>query len=111
MPDWGSYSYAFGPVVVLIALIGIVFIMRWAFSGGSSLISVAQPNTPGDPQDYGLLTAVAAPSDYTRADALVAALAAVGIGATLANTTAGLRIMVFPEHAESARSVLRGLPT
>ncbi len=104
MPSWGSFSFAFGPLVALAILVGLVFIMRWAFSGGASLVS--RPGRPGPPEEYGLLVQAAAPATEAAARGMHRTLTAAGIHATVAFTTGGPRVMVFPDDAEAARRVL-----
>jgi hypothetical protein len=65
MPSWGSYSYAYGPVVAFLAIGVLVLMLRWAFARGGSVVE--RPSRPGDPDEYGLLDAVAAPGTYIEA--------------------------------------------
>lgn len=105
MPAWESYSFAFGPIVALVVVLVLVLLLRWTFSRGRSV--VARRPEPGDEQDYGLLTAVAAPSTFVEAELLRRRLLAHGIRATLAPTTTGPRVMVFPRDVPLAQEVLR----
>ncbi|MHA6762922.1 hypothetical protein [Streptacidiphilus sp. PAMC 29251] len=92
------------PVVVLGILVAL---LRWTWSPrkGRSLV----PRTPrrGAPNEYGLLVAVAAPADDAESTRLTALLDAAGIRHTLVDTTAGTRLMVWPDSAPSARRLLR----
>jgi hypothetical protein len=108
VPGWGSYSYAFGPLVVGALLVVLVLLMRWAFSGGSSVVR-RNERRPGEPGDYGLLEAVAAPRTETEAEAIRIALIGIQVHATVARTTQGLRVLVWPQDAERAREVVRRL--
>ncbi|MGJ7442035.1 hypothetical protein [Aquipuribacter sp. MA13-6] len=105
MPAWENYSYAFGPLVALVAVLVLVLLLRWTFSRGRSV--VARRVEPGDEQDYGLLRAVAAPPTFVEAELLRRRLLEHGIRATLAPTTAGPRVMVFPDDVPIAQEVLR----
>ena len=105
MPAWESYSYAFGPLVSFGLLIVLVLLLRWTFSHGRSLVS-RRPET-GAEDEYGLLTAVARPSTFVEAELLRQRLIEHGIRATLAPTTDGPRVMVFPADAAIAGEVLR----
>jgi hypothetical protein len=109
VPSWQSYSFAWGPVVAILALGALVLVLRWAFSSGSSLVRPPADDTPGEPTDYGLLVAVAAPRSYESARLVTDALDRAGITTTLARTTQGLRVLVFPEDADRARAVVAGL--
>ena len=101
---WGSYSYLFGLVVAFAAVAVLALLLRWAFSSGHSV--VARAPVRGVATEYGLLEAVSAPPTFIEAEAHRLALEHAGIRATLAPTTEGPRVMVFPEDAEQARAVL-----
>lgn len=100
---WGSYSYAFGPMMALAALALLVWLLRWTFRRGGSLVSAR-----GRADQYGMLTPVAAPADYAQGEILRRSLEAAGIRANLAMTLDGPRLMVFPEDVEAAKAVLAG---
>jgi hypothetical protein len=91
--------------VIGFAVIGLlVLILRWAFSRGGSL--VPGPARRGPPTDYGLLVEVAAPHTADEAERTANRLATAGIPATIAPTTSGRRVLVWPADAERARAVL-----
>ncbi|MEZ0090553.1 hypothetical protein [Streptacidiphilus sp. EB129] len=95
-------------IVLPFVIVGaLVLLLRWTWSPrrGHSLV----PRTPrrGAPTEYGLLVPVAAPADDAEALRLTARLDAAGIRWTLVNTTQGLRLMVWPDSAPSARRLLR----
>lgn len=104
MPSWGSFSYAFGPVVAIVVISVLVVILRWAFARGGSV--VAAPARPGTPLDYGLLVPVAEPTGRDEAAWMVTRLRQAGIHASLADTTEGMRVMVWPADAVRAEAVL-----
>lgn len=110
VPTWDAFSFVFGPLMAFGALGVLVLLLRWAFRRGGSV--VAAPARSGEPADYGLLVAVAAPVDAAEGERLRKALEGLGIRTTLAVTTAGLRVFVFPADAERARVFLgsSGLP-
>jgi hypothetical protein len=102
----GSYSFAYGPVVAF-AVVGLLaLLLRWTFRRGGSLVA-PRPKV-GDPDDYGLLVAVASPATFAEAELIRARLVGQGIRATLAPTTQGPRVLVFPDEARTARALLRG---
>ena len=104
MPSWGSFSYAFGPLVAA-GLIGLfVVILRWAFSRGSSVVAPAP--TPGSVDQYGLLVPVASPGSYIEGEVLRRTLEDAGVKATLTQTLDGPRVMVWPKDEERARELL-----
>lgn len=109
MPNWGSFSYAFGPVVAVVMLVVLVLILRWAFSRGQSV--VAPRPKPGPPSEYGMLVPVAEPADAAEAERLSSTLRQAGIRCSVAVTTDGLRVMVWPKDAARAAGVLRAGPT
>ena len=100
---WGSYSYAFGPVVAFAVLGLLILMLRWAFRRGGSLV-VAK----GREDQYGMLTPIAAPDDYISGELLRRRLSDQGVRANLATTLDGPRILVFPEDAERAKQILSG---
>ncbi len=104
MPGWANYSYAFGPIVGLVGLLVIVLMMRWTFSRGRSLVERRSP--VGAPTDYGVLEPVASPATFAEAELLRLRLIEHNIRATLAPTTEGPRVLVFPADAAIARTVL-----
>lgn len=104
VPSWGSFSYAFGPLVAVAALALLVLILRWAFAHGDSV--VAAPAQPGTPADYGLLVPVAEPTSRADAQQMVGRLRGAGISSGVADTTEGMRVMVWPDDAVRAEQVL-----
>ena len=104
MPSWGSFSYAFGPIVALVLVGVFVVILRWAFRRGSSV--VAAPARPGSADEYGLLVAISVPPTYVEGEINRRRLEDAGIRATLATTIDGPRIMVWPEDESRARALL-----
>jgi hypothetical protein len=105
VPAWGSYSYVYGPLVAFGMVVVLALLLRWAFRRGRSLV----PSAPrsGRADDYGLLVAVAEPATFIEAEVLRQHLTAAGITATLAPTTQGPRVLVFPRDEHVARDVLR----
>jgi hypothetical protein len=99
-------SYVAGPLIGFAVIGFLIVILRWAFGRGSSLIP--GPARRGPPSDYGLLVEVAAPRTADDADRTARRLAAAGIRATVAPTTAGRRVMVWPSDEARARAVLNG---
>jgi hypothetical protein len=102
---WSSFSYAFGPVLAFGALGVLVLLLRWAFGHGRSLVE--RRATPGAPQEYGLLVPVAEPATFVEAEIARLRLVGAGLRATLAPTTQGPAVLVFPDDLETARLVLR----
>ncbi|MBC3843996.1 hypothetical protein GXW82_38710 [Streptacidiphilus sp. 4-A2] len=84
----------------------IVLLYRWAAARGHSVVS-HRPQ-PGTPDEYGLLVPVAEPADDTETLRITALLDAAGVRSTVVATTRGVRIMVWGDQAEQARSLLRG---
>lgn len=105
VPSWGSFSYVFGPLVAFGGLGVLVLLLRWAFGGGKSLVE-RRPQQGGS-TEYGLLVQVAAPQTFVEAEIIRRTLADAGLRATLAPTTQGPAVMVFPEDERNARLVLR----
>jgi hypothetical protein len=99
-------SYVFGPLIGFAVIGLLILILRWAFGHGGSLIP--GPARRGPPTDYGLLVEVAAPRTAEDAQSVAERLTAAGIQATIAPTTAGRRIMVWPADEGRARDLLSG---
>lgn len=99
-------SFVFGPLIGFAVIGLLVLVLRWAFGRGGSLIP--GPARRGPPTDYGLLVEVAAPRSADDAEQTARRLAAAGIQATIAPTTAGRRVMVWPADETRAREVLSG---
>lgn len=102
----GSFSFLFGPLVAAGGLAILIFILRWAFRRGDSV--VAAPARSGSVEEYGLLVSVAAPGSYVEGEMTRRRLEDAGIRANLAQTLEGPRIMVWPADESRARQVLRG---
>lgn len=105
MSGWGSYSSLWGPLVAFGTVGVFILILRWAFSRGSSLVQ-RRPGT-GSESEYGMLVPVAAPATFVEAEMLRQRLVEHNIRATLAPTTDGPRVMVFPDELRAAQAVLR----
>ena len=61
-----SFSYIFGPIVALLGIGLMVLVLRWAYSRGSSVVSVT--GKPGPADSYGLLVCVASPPNYAEGE-------------------------------------------
>ena len=103
---WGSYHYALGPTIALVVVGVLVLLLRWTFSHGRSLVE-RRPQQ-GTSEEYGLLEVVSAPPTFVEAEVQRRTLTDAGIRATLAPTTEGPRVMVFPDEAGLARQILAG---
>lgn len=104
MASWGSYSYLFGPLVAFGMVVVLTFLLRWAFARGGSLVQA--PPRRGRADEYGLLVPVAEPRTFVEAEVLRRRLQDAGVTATLAPTTDGPRVLVFPRDQDVARAVL-----
>ena len=103
--QWGSYSSVFGPVIALVVVGVLALLLRWAFSPGHSLVE-RRPEV-GSPEQYGLLVPIAEPPTFVEAEMVRRRLSDAGLRATLAPTTEGPRVLVFPEDVKAARLVLK----
>ena len=99
------FTLLVAPVMALLVIVVLALLLRWAFSHGTSV--VAKPPRAGTEDDYGMLVIVAAPSTFVEAEAERRRLVDAGIRATLAPTTDGPRVLVFPKDVERAAAVLR----
>ncbi|GAA2265522.1 MULTISPECIES: hypothetical protein [Kitasatospora] len=92
-------------MLISFAVLGVlVLLLRWTYGSGKSL--VARPPRSGKPEEYGLLVPVASPGDQAEARQLAALLRSAGIRYTLARTSEGLRLMVWPADVPAARKAL-----
>jgi len=101
-----SYHYAIGPTIALVVVAVLVLLLRWTFSHGRSVVE-RRPER-GSSEEYGLLEVVSSPATFVEAEVQRRTLVDAGIRATLAPTTDGPRVMVFPDQAGLARQVLAG---
>ncbi len=106
MATLGSYSYVYGPIMAFAAVGVLIALLRWTFRRGRSV--VARTPRAGEPTDYGLLVAVAEPGSFAEAELVRRRLLGHRIRATLAPTTDGPRVLVFPEEESAARALLSG---
>jgi len=98
------YSFLFGPFVALLVVIGLIFLLRWAFARGGSLVE--RTPHPGTTDEYGLLVAIASPPTPEDGELLRRLLEDNGIRATLAPTVDGPRLMVFEADELRARRLI-----
>jgi hypothetical protein len=99
-----GYSFLWAPALAFLAVLLLIGVLRWGFSSGGSLI--ARPPKKGPTGAYGLLVAVAEPTDAAAGERARSRLQDAGIRATLAQTDDGLRLMVFDGDLDRARRVL-----
>lgn len=104
MPAWNAFSFAFGPISALLGVGILAVILRWAYSGGKSVIA-ASPK-PGTSQEYGLLVPVSSPATYIEGEIQRRKLEAAGLRANLAHTLDGPRVMVWPADISKAKAIL-----
>lgn len=91
--------------MTIVALAVLAWLLRWTFSSGKSV--VAKKAKRGKPQEYGLLTPVSVAVNRAEAIRQAELLEKHQIRCTIAETTEGIRLMVFPEDVESARKHLQ----
>ena len=104
MPTWNAFSFMFGPLVGFVALGVMIVILRWAFRRGESVVE--RPSTPGAPDEYGMLIPISAPSNYIQGELIRQQLADAGIRASLATTTDGPRVLIWPGDQARAKLIL-----
>jgi hypothetical protein len=107
MGGWQGYAFIWGPVLAFLAVGVLALVLRWAYSPRRSSL-VAPSARPGRPDEYGLLVAVAEPGSVPEGEVIRSRLLAAGIHATLTETAAGLRVLVWPADEPRARRVLGG---
>jgi hypothetical protein len=107
MRGWQAYAYLWGPLLAFAAVGVLMLVLRWAHSPRHSSL-VSRTPARGQPDEYGLLVPIAAPGSAPEGEVIRARLLAAGIAGTLAETKAGLRVLVWPADEDRARRVLRG---
>lgn len=101
-----AFTYLGAPLVALVLVGVLALALRWTFARGKSV--VAPRARPGAADDYGMLVVVSAPATFVEAEVNRAKLVDAGVRATLAPTTDGPRVLVFPGDLERAKGVLDG---
>lgn len=104
MQSSNSLTYLLFPLMVLIVLGVLVLVLRWAFGRRSSV--VAAPPKSGTPDEYGLLVAAASPATFIEAELIRRKLEDAGLRASIASTTDGPRVMVWPNDLQRAQHVV-----
>jgi hypothetical protein len=95
MPDWGSFSYAFGPLFAL----GGVGILAWLLRRSS------EPADPArDPDD--VRAPVIGPLPWREVNRIVVRLRAVGLDPTISSLSDGFRVMVPADDLAPARQAI-----
>lgn len=102
---WGSLSFLYGPFIAMIGIGILVLFLRWGWTRGKSVVGAS--SRPGDPDNYGQLEVVASCVNLVEAEVMKLALKESGIQATVANTTAGPKVMVWPKDREIAKNILQ----
>jgi hypothetical protein len=102
--NWGSLSFFYGPVVAMFGIGILILFLRWGWTRGKSVVGASR--RPGDPTDYGQLEVVASCANLVEAEVLKLALKDAGLQATVANTTAGPKVYVWPKDREIAKHIL-----
>ena len=88
-----------------IALIFLMLMLKWAFARGKSVVE--RPSRIGDESEYGLMVAIAEPSNHIEGQLLKEKLKESGIRANLVQTINGPRLMVSKEDQSIARALLK----
>lgn len=100
--DNGLFITSFGG---FIALIFLMLMLKWAFARGKSVVE--RPSRIGDESEYGLMVAIAEPSNHIEGQLLKEKLKESGIRANLVQTINGPRLMVSKEDQSIARALLK----
>lgn len=101
-----SYSFIYGPIVTIVALALLAWLLRWTFTSGKSV--VVRKAKSGAPDQYGLLVPVSLAVNRAEAVKQATMLEDHNIRCTIAETTDGIRLMVFPHDVDAARKHLQG---
>ena len=82
----------------------MIVILKWAFSSNKSIIE--KNKKIGAIDQYGLLKVAHSPKNHIEGEMLRQKLLAVGIKASLTQTTEGPKILVFEKDLKIARATL-----
>jgi hypothetical protein len=94
-------------LLIAVLVLGVLMLLlRWAYSGDRRASLVERKAKAGRSNEYGLLVAIAAPSNYIDGEMSRQRLEDAGIRATLVTTVDGPRVMVFREDETVARKLL-----
>ena len=101
--DWHAWWFVIGPLfgVAWLGVIGLL--LRWTFSRRGSIAGASR--RPAAPDAYGHLRPLRKVMTQDEASILRGKLQREGIRSTLANTTDGLYVMVWPADLERARDI------
>ena len=102
--SWGSLSFMYGPLLALVGIGILILILRWGWTRGKSVVGGSI--RPGHPDSYGELEIVASCENLVKAEMIKLALKEESIQATVANTTAGPKVYVWPKDREIAKNIL-----
>ena len=102
--SWGSLSFLYGPLFALLGIGVLVLFLRWGWTRGKSVVGAS--TRPGPPDSYGQLEVVASCDNLVEAEVLKLALKDAGIQATVANTTEGPKVYVWPKDRVVAKNIL-----
>ncbi|MCU0301382.1 MAG: hypothetical protein MUF35_07240 [Candidatus Nanopelagicales bacterium] len=100
----GSYSFLVGPMIALVAIGALMLVSRWMTGQQGSLVE--RPARRGSAEEYGLMIPVASPRSVAESDQVRARLREAGVASRSVDTTEGLRVMVWADDVEAARTVL-----
>lgn len=103
--------YLFGPAIALVAVAGLVAVLRWTFDSDvarTEKLLFSRPES-SEPADYGLLQTVAVVNDIIDARELKHRLADAGIRSTFAPSQGGcVNVLVFASQFADAKRVMGG---
>ncbi len=95
MPSWGSFSYAFGPLFALCALLLVVWLLRRTFRANRS-----------DLADDDVLAPVLGPHTWGECNQLARDLRAAGIRHRVVDLQSSYQVQVPADDLAAARVVL-----
>ncbi len=99
MPAWGSFSYAFGPLFALSALLLVVWLLRRNFRGNRSQLA-----------DDDVLAPLLGPHTWGECSRLAKDLSAAGIRHRVVDMTTSYQVQVPADDLAAARVVMNAAP-
>lgn len=99
MPSWGSFSYAFGPLFALGALLLVVWLLRRSFRGDRSHLT-----------DDDVLAPLLGPHTWGECSRLASELSRAGIRHRVVDLHSSYQVQVPADDLAAARTVMNAAP-
>lgn len=99
MPSWGSFSYAFGPLFALAAMVLVVILLRRSFRANRSHLS-----------DEDVLAPLLGPHTWPQVNRVATELERAGIRHRVVDLRTSYQVQVSADDLAQARVVMNRMP-